>query len=199
MPRASAPPAGQPPEGNVPALRDPRSILDLVNYQMHQIESANASNVTRICEGEFGITRREWRFIALLAAVGGMAPSDLALRAGLDRSRTSKALMPLLAKGLIERRSQPGDRRRATVVLSAAGLALYERIFPRVKRVNTELLSVLDDADVRTLARMLDTLHRKAVEIVNSDLVEAQADRRHGGSRKAWEREGKDPRRATPA
>lgn len=194
MPRAPVPPAGLLAEGGVPPLRDPRSILDLVNYQMHQIESANASNVTRICEGEFGITRREWRFIALLAALGGMAPSDLALCAGLDRSRTSKALMPLLAKGLIERRSQPGDRRRATVVLSATGQALYERIFPRVKLVNTELLSVLEDADVRTLARLLDTLHRKAVEIVNSDLVEAQADRRHGGSRKAWERGEKEGR-----
>jgi DNA-binding MarR family transcriptional regulator len=194
MPRAPAPPAGLLAKGGVLPLRDPHSILDLVNYQMHQIESANASNVTRICEGEFGITRREWRFIALLAALGGMAPSDLALRAGLDRSRTSKALMPLLAKGLIERRSQPGDRRRATVVLSAAGQALYERIFPRVKLVNTELLSVLEDADVRTLARLLDTLHRKAVDIVNSDLVEAQADRRHGGSRKAWERGEKEGR-----
>lgn len=188
MPPDSAVPDWLADEHGVPELRHPRSILDLVNYQMHLIEAVNASNVTRICEGEFGITRREWRFIALLAALGEMAPSDLALRAGLDRSRTSKALMPLLAKKLIERRSQPGDRRRATVGLTPDGRALYDRIFPRVQRINTELLAVLSDGDVRLLARVLNTLRRRAVEIVRSDLVEAQADRRHGGSRRAWER-----------
>jgi DNA-binding MarR family transcriptional regulator len=188
MPSVPAAPDGLADADGVPHLRRPRSILDLVNYQMHQIESANASNVTRICEGEFGITRREWRFIALLAALGAMAPSALALSAGLDRSRTSKALMPLLAKGLIERRSLPGDRRRATVDLSPAGRQLYRRIFPRVTLVNTELVAVLDDTQLLALADMLATLHRRAIEILNSDLVEAQANRRAGGSRKAWER-----------
>lgn len=170
----------------LPTLREPRSILDLVNYQMHMIESYSASNITRMCEGEFGITRREWRFIALLAALGSMAPSDLAVRASLDRSRTSKALMALLAKKLIERRSMAGDRRRATVVLTADGQALYERMFPRVIEVNTALLSVLTDDDIAMLQRVLPVLRRQAVAIVNSDLVEAQADRRHGGSLKRW-------------
>ncbi|MBS0447783.1 MAG: winged helix-turn-helix transcriptional regulator [Proteobacteria bacterium] len=173
-------------EGDAPTLREPRSLLDLVNYQMHMIESYSASNVTRMCEGEFGITRREWRFIALLAALGAMAPSDLAVRAGLDRSRTSKALMALLAKKLIVRRSQPGDRRRAQVTLTADGQALYARMFPRVIEVNTTLLSVLSDEDVATLERVLPVLRRQAIAIVNSGLVAAQADRRHGGSLKHW-------------
>jgi DNA-binding MarR family transcriptional regulator len=172
----------------VPELREPRNLLDLVNYQMHSIETVNASSVTRICEGEFGITRREWRFIALLAALGRIAPSDLALRAGLDRSRTSKALMPLLAKGLIERCPRPGDRRGATVALTPAGQALYANIFPRVQKINTELLAVLGDEDVRTLARLLNTLRRRAVALHGSGRVGAIADRRHGGSRRTWER-----------
>jgi DNA-binding MarR family transcriptional regulator len=173
-------------------LRHLRNILNLVNDQMRQIKSAHATNVTRICEGEFGVTRREWRFIGLLAAVGATAPSDLALHAGLDRSRTSKALMPLLANGLIERHSQPGDRRRAQLQLSPAGRQQHERLFPRIKRVNTALLSVLGDAQVQTLAEPLATLKRRAVEIVNSDLVDAQADRRRGGSRRAWGRAPRD-------
>lgn len=176
---------------SVSPLRNPRSIFDLVNYQMHQIESANASNVTRICEGEFGITRREWRFIGLLAAVGATTPSNLAVHAGLDRSRTSKALMPLLAKGLIERRSQPGDRRRAQVRLSLAGQQLHDQLFPRIRLVNTELLAVLDDAQVQVLATLLATLKDRAMHLVHSDLVEAQADRRRGGSRKTWGRTSK--------
>jgi len=185
-------------DNGTPQLRAPRTILDMVNYQMHLIESRSASNVTRMCEGEFGITRREWRFIAMLAAGGEVAPSELSLRSGLDRSRTSKALMELLAKGLIERRSQAGDRRRATVSLTAEGRSLYELIFPRVVEVNTALLEVLDDTDVAALARILTLLRRRAIEIVNSDLVSASADRRHGGSKRKW-KSGKSARPAPPA
>jgi DNA-binding MarR family transcriptional regulator len=181
-------------ELEAPQLKEPRSILDLVNYQMHLIQSFSASSVTRMCEGEFGITRREWRFIALLAAVGPMAPSDLALHSSLDRSRTSKALMPLLAKGLIERRSHAGDRRRATVSLTPAGRELYERVFPRVVEVNSAMLAGLSDEDIAALARLLGALRRRAEEIVDSNLVEAIADRRHGGSLRRWEGREDAPR-----
>jgi DNA-binding MarR family transcriptional regulator len=174
-----------------PDLREPRSILDLVNYQMYMIESSSASAVTRMCEGEFGITRREWRFVSLLAAVGPMAPSELATRAGLDRSRTSKALMALLAKHLIERRSLAGDRRRAVVRLTADGDALHARLFPRVKEINALLLSVLSEEELQTLQRVLPVLRNQAIAIANSNVVEALADRRHGGSLKIWKSGGK--------
>ncbi|MDE2456206.1 MAG: winged helix-turn-helix transcriptional regulator [Burkholderiales bacterium] len=169
-------------------MRAPESILDLVNYQMHQIETLNASRVTRICEGRFGITRREWRLIALLATFGPMAPSDIALRAALDRSRTSKALLPLRAKGLVERSVQPGDARRAMVALTPSGHAIYAQIFPDVKRINTELLAVLDESDLAQLERLLGLLRARARELVRSRDDEAPADRRRGGSRRAWER-----------
>ncbi|MEJ8856576.1 MarR family transcriptional regulator [Variovorax robiniae] len=122
----------------------------------------------------------------MLAALGPMAPSDIAVRAGLDRSRTSKALMALLAKKLVERQELAGDRRRATVNLTADGQALYARIFPRVVEINTSLLSVLSSEDVATMERVLPLLRRQAIGIANSDLVEAQAHRRRGGSLKIW-------------
>lgn len=170
------------------ALTAPGSIHDLINYQLHLIESVSASNVTRMCEGEFGITRREWRLIALLSASGPLAPSLLAEQAGLDRSRTSKALMPLLDKGLVTRAVDPRDGRRATVSLTAEGEALYRRLFPRVVEINVRLLDVLDPAEVQVLAGMLLRLRRRAREIVDARLVEAIADRRRGGSRRQWAR-----------
>lgn len=112
---------GLPGAQSAPQLSEPRSVVDLVNFQLHLIEATNSSMVIRICEGEFGITRREWLFLALLAAHGALAPSQVAMHAGLDRSRTSKGLMSLLAKGLIERAQHPADRRRASVALTGTG------------------------------------------------------------------------------
>ena len=36
------------------------------------------------------------------------------------------------------------------------------------------------------IARILTLLRRRAIEIVNSDLVSASADRRDGGSKRKW-------------
>lgn len=171
-----------------PHLREPRSILDLVNYQMYLIGSMNSADVTRMCEGEFGITRREWRFLALLAALGPLAPSELAVRAGLDRSRTSKGVTALLAKDLITKLTFPSDRRRSTVDLTEDGRALYERIFPRVRAVNVALLGVLDDAETSTLTSILDKLRRQATALSHGDRTVGLAPRRRGGSRLTWDR-----------
>ncbi len=170
-----------------PHLREPRSILDLVNYQMYLIGSMN-TDVTRLCEGEFGITRREWRFLALLAALGPLAPSELAVRAGLDRSRTSKGVTALLAKNLITKLTFSSDRRRSTLNLTDDGRALYERIFPRVRAVNLALLGVLDDEETSTLTLILDKLRRQATALSHGDRAAALAPRRRGGSRLAWDR-----------
>ena len=148
-----------------PDLAAPGSILDLLNYQMHLVLSFSTAGVTRLCEREYGITRHEWGYIGLLAAFGGMAPSELALRSGMDRSRTSKALMPLVAKGLVARTVHAADRRRATVALTPAGARLYERIFPRVLDIHSQLLSPFSDREVAQLARLLQRLRQRAVAL----------------------------------
>lgn len=170
----------------LPAFRAPRSILDLVNYQLHQIESRSAGLVTRICEGEFGITRREWRFLALLAVLGEQSPSQLATLAALDRPRTSKALASLQQRGLVERRGVAGDGRRQRIRLSAAGHALHERLFPRVVQVNLALLDDFSEREVMQLARLLKRLHLASQSLPETALVSARVDRRGGGTRHRW-------------
>ncbi len=53
--------------------------------------------VTRLCEGRFGITRREWRVPAVLVKEQGILPSQLAERAQLGRDCRA-GLMRLCAR-----------------------------------------------------------------------------------------------------
>jgi DNA-binding MarR family transcriptional regulator len=167
-------------------LRDPRSILDLVNYRLYLVGAMNSSIVTRACETEFGITRREWRVLALLAALGPQPPSALAEAALLDRSRTSKALMALITKGLVERRAVASDRRWAKVELSVKGRDLYDRIFPRVREINLDLLETLTDQECAQLAAVLMKLQTRALQIHSRESTPSSTSRRKGGSLRAW-------------
>ncbi|QJW83235.1 hypothetical protein HK414_00080 [Ramlibacter terrae] len=70
-------------------LLHPTTVDDLLNYRLSCLLDASGAMVTRLCEGRFGITRREWRLVALLAAHGAMSPSTLAERAHGARSHLS--------------------------------------------------------------------------------------------------------------
>ena len=99
-------------------LGDPASLDDLLLYRINRLLSVAGSMVIRLCEGRFGITRREWRVLALLAQDEGLLSSQLAQRAQLDRARTSRAITSLVGKKLLRRETRPGDRRQAALVLT---------------------------------------------------------------------------------
>lgn len=164
-----------------PRLADPVALDDLLLYRLSRLLGVAGSTVIRLCEGRFGITRREWRILALLAQDEGLLSSQLAERAQLDRARTSKAITSLVAKKLLLREPRPGDRRQAALGLSPEGRALVQALFPLVVRLNQELLSVLPEAGVAQLDDALDRLQRHADELVEQRTELPKADRRRGG------------------
>lgn len=41
-------------------LRDPQAASDLLMYRLNKLMAVSGSLVIRLCEGGYGITRREW-------------------------------------------------------------------------------------------------------------------------------------------
>jgi DNA-binding MarR family transcriptional regulator len=163
-------------------LTRPASLDDLLLYRISRLLATGGGAVIRLCEGRYGITRREWRVLALLAREGELLSSQLAQRGQLDRARTSKAVTSLVAKQLVSRTVQPGDRRQAAVALTAAGQALFAELFPQVCAINEELLSVLPVHEADKLDAMLDSLQAGVDSHPMSEQL-PKANRREGGRR----------------
>lgn len=161
-------------------LAEPAALDDLLLYRVNRLLSVAGGLVTRLCEGRFGITRREWRVLALLAHDEGLLSSQLAERAQLDRARTSKAISSLVAKNLLQRQPRPGDRRQAALALTDAGRALHAALYPLVVEINQTLLSPLTAARVGELDAALDALQRQADTMVQQAEL-PRANRRRGG------------------
>jgi DNA-binding MarR family transcriptional regulator len=163
-------------------LAQPQGLSDMLLYRLNRLRAVGGGMVLRYCEGKFGVTRREWVLLALLASAGEVSSSELASRAELEKSATSKAVMGLLKKGLIHRSTRRGDRRYALLALSPAGRDLYEQILPVVDGINRELMAPLDAAEVALLddflARMQESANRMQAQAVELP----QANRRRGGS-----------------
>lgn len=166
------------------SLADPATVDDLLNYRLSCLLSSSGAMVIRLCEGRFGITRREWRLIALLAAHGAMSPSELAERAHLERARISRHVTTLCEKKLIRRLAVAGDRRRALVDLTPAGSELYRELFPMSVHLTQQVLAALTREEVDVFDQLLFKLTDAADRLVAAKPVAEKADRRHGGARK---------------
>lgn len=162
-----------------PRLARPAVIDDLLLYRISRLLSVAGSMVIRLCEGRYGITRREWRVLALLAAQDDLLSSQLAERAQLDRARTSRAITSLVAKKLVRRRTGAADRRQARVGLTPEGRALHEEMFPLVRQINADLLAPLAAADIARLDLQLDAIQLQADQLVGQAEL-PKADRRRG-------------------
>jgi DNA-binding MarR family transcriptional regulator len=164
----------------MPAPREPAGLDDLLLYKLSRLLSVGGSMVIRLCEGRFGITRREWRVLARLAEEQDMLSSELADAIQLDRARTSRAVTSLVAKKLVRRQTGAADRRQARLALTDKGRSLHASLYPLVRGINSDLLAALSATEARQLDAMLARLQLQAEDMVEAaDLP--KADRRRGG------------------
>ena len=154
-------------------LTEPKTLDDMLLYVLWQLQAAARGPVVRVCEAEFGITRREWRLLAQLGQGEGLASSALAERAGLDRAQTSRAVGGLVGKRLLARTPRPGARREVLLHLTDEGRAVYNALLPRIAAINRDLLSVLAPAEVEVLDGLLRRLSAQAMRVgaVGDDVV----------------------------
>jgi len=161
-------------------MQAPASLDDLFMYRLTRLLAVAGAPVVRLCEGHYGITRREWRLIAALAREGPMLSSALADRIHLERGRTSKAISDLAAKGLVTRTPRPHDRRLVDVALTAAAQRIYDTLFPQVAQINRELLDALSPEELALLDVALTRLQQRAEDML-ARAVLPKADRRNRG------------------
>jgi DNA-binding MarR family transcriptional regulator len=110
--------------------------------------SVLANRMTRAVAGvyvrRFNVSAPEWRTLAVLGRFGAMTANNVVERTAMDKVRVSRAVTRLLELGYITRRTDPLDRRRAILDLTASGHNVYRQIAPRALAVERELLQALD-------------------------------------------------------
>ena len=161
----------------------PVAVDDLLNFRINRLLASSGSLITRLCEGRYGITRREWRLICILAADGAMSPTQLAVRSHLERPRVSRHVADLVAKQLLVRVADPDDRRRAQLDITARGRNLHAQFFPQSVKLNNLVLSVLTAAEADAFDRALTKLTQAADKLAKSTPFPEKADRRRSGRR----------------
>ncbi|WP_147821145.1 MarR family winged helix-turn-helix transcriptional regulator [Salidesulfovibrio onnuriiensis] len=107
---------------------------------------------------QFDISQRRFFILILLTRrLEGWTPSELAKGTGVTNATMTGVLDTLVKDGLVERKTDPEDRRVKVVVITPKGEELMDKIFPqhygRVARL-------MEDFDSRQRDELLETLDK---------------------------------------
>ena len=102
------------------------------------------------------VTSPQFAVLYALCAEQGVDQKTLGERVSLDRSTTTEVLKRLTRRGLVRSLRDTRDGRRNRLHLTPSGRRTVERLTPRAVRMNTMLVSVLNECERTELLRMLN-------------------------------------------
>ena len=156
----------------MPRLTEPAGLEDMLDYQLYLLYRDCGHVLDRLCQIEFGVSRRRWRVLAILAAAEGITVSALSKRAELDMAQTSRTIGTLAREGYLKRQANPKNARFAQIVLTEKGRSLYRSMLARFSEVNKLLLRNLTADQVQHLCAAISILRNTATQLSASSSID---------------------------
>ena len=150
-------------EGERPAGLE---LAQFFPYRLSVLADLVSNAVSQVYADRFDLTRAEWRLLAALGVNRKMVAKDLGPYSALDKMQVSRAVQRLEDAGYIQRHEDTDDRRSKVLQLTAAGRALYQKIWPLVMAREEYILSALEPGERSVLARVMEKVQRRAEELI---------------------------------
>jgi MarR family transcriptional regulator for hemolysin len=106
-----------------------------------------------------GVSQASWMTIAIAAkARSPLSQSELADKLGVEGATMVAMIDRLVKAGLVTREASTTDRRIKRVVLTAAGLSIYEKVKAEATALRNELLAHMDHKKLLIATELLEGL-----------------------------------------
>jgi DNA-binding MarR family transcriptional regulator len=135
---------------------------DFLPFRLAVLSNAISGRIRRIYAEEFNLSVWEWRVLAILGDGAGLTSTEVSARAIMDKPLVSRTVASLLQRGLISRKADPKDKRRAMLSLTPSGGEIYAAIVPRAVAIEKEFLSAFSETQLADLDTVLGQLARIA-------------------------------------
>jgi MarR family transcriptional regulator for hemolysin len=148
---------------------------------------SDAARLLRTCADQearqFGMTRAQWAVLFRLERAEGLKQSELADLLEVQPITLTRLIDRLCDNGLIERRSDPTDRRAKRLFLTPAAKPVMVKLATVSEKMMASVLAGLDrparEAIVASLATIKNNLRQMIQNRLDADLSE-RAEQRYG-------------------
>jgi len=134
-------------------------------YRLSILSNTVSATIAREYRDLFGLSIPEWRVMAVLGRFGPLNASEACGRTAMDKVTVSRAVARLLEQKLVQRGTDPNDRRRSILKLTARGVRIHAQIVPIAQGRESELAAALTAQERKSLDRLLAKLEQRASEI----------------------------------
>ena len=151
------------------ALVPPEQIDDFIILRARAFTSSVRRVLTQDVLQTESLPILEWQLLFSIARFGSCHLAYVTQRTSIDPAHGSRAASALEKKGLITRCEDPKNRRRKLISLTPAGVDMFERIWPKARRVTETMTDRLSRKDLDELKRLLDLLNGVAMPMTDVD------------------------------
>lgn len=130
-------------------------LRDFTPYLLNQAAEATGSRFQCIYKSKYGMLRTEWRVLFHLGCYGDMTAKDICDRAGLHKTKVSRAVSALAQKRFLERHELPQDRRHERLTLTPAGHRAFEDLVGDAQAFDAQLAARFSHDELALLKKML--------------------------------------------
>lgn len=144
----------------MPTPEDFAAFAGCYAYAAHRVER-RLSRVYDVALAPVGITLRQFAVLAEAAYAPGLPVARLARRLSVDPTTLTRALRPLIERGLMALTASSDDARVRQVEVSPEGLVLIEAATPLWRKAQDDITHALGaDAAAHLTATLDDTSQR---------------------------------------
>ena len=133
-------------------------LAQFVPFRVNRLATAISEHLAASYRGRFGLEVPEWRVMATVGEERGCTAQFIAASTRMHKTRVSRAIAQLRARGLLERAASSSDRRELQLRLSVSGRRMYAQLVPLALAREEELLAALGPAERRAFLGALERL-----------------------------------------
>ena len=130
-------------------------LMTFLPYLLNQAAEASSVEFQSHYKSRYGMLRTEWRVLFHLGLYGEMTAKQICERAGLHKTKVSRAVQALEQKRFLKRDVSELDRRVEALTLTRQGQAAYSDLFEAAKRYDGALCADLTQQEDAILRRCL--------------------------------------------
>jgi DNA-binding MarR family transcriptional regulator len=138
--------------------KDVFDLQDFLPYLLNQAAEASSLTFQEAYKGRYGMLRNEWRVLFHLGIYGRMTARDISQRAGMHKTKISRAVAKLEQRRFLTRTRDVSDRRRELLDLTTNGRAAYVDLREVAKRYDERLIAHFTPHEAVLLRAMLKNL-----------------------------------------
>jgi len=146
----------------------PGDVLTLetfMPYRLNVLAEVVSQSLARLYSDRYGIGIPEWRILAALGQYQTMTAKQVGTHSHMHKTKVSRAVSALEAKGLLERETDRGDKRAAFLTLTTKGRGIYDALKPVALEFSNALEDVLSPQDKEAFDRILRVLQERSEEL----------------------------------